>query len=190
MSVCRWRTSLWPSRMAVSCATLSTTTTLVSCQRRLSVMAPLRLWSACRGAAWSSTAQPATLTAPLTLCQQAWMVHVSCVQLSVWMHFKKKYIYYTSLTCHKDICSAFECGIWGMWNWGIHWNNWKLMKMFRATATAKDGNNKAYIEQQFHRPLLPNDTFFKERLWRDSNWLVIMAYLCFLNRARFSISGI
>lgn len=126
LSVCRWRTSPWPSRMAVSSATLSTTTTPVSCQRRLSVMAPLRLSSAHRGAAWSSTAQPATLTTPLTLCQQAWMVLVSCVQLSVWMHFleKKKNVLvdvYTSLTCHKDICSALECGIRGTWIdvWGI-----------------------------------------------------------------------
>lgn len=69
-SVCvrvfRWTTSPWLSRMDASSATLSTTITPLCCQTRLSVTAPLRRWSAHRGAVWSSTAQPATPTRPLT----------------------------------------------------------------------------------------------------------------------------
>lgn len=78
LCVCRWRTSPWRSRMAASCATLSTTTTRVSCQKRLSVTAPLRLSSAHQEADWSSAAQPATPTAPLSPCPQAQTVCQLC----------------------------------------------------------------------------------------------------------------
>lgn len=121
--LCRWRTSLWRSRMAAPSATLSTTTTPVSCQMRLSVTAPLRLLSAHRGAAWSSTAHPATQITPLTPSLQAWTVlqqlcAVSIVQLSVWMHPLKKNLHmdvYTALAQHTDIHGALECGKRGIW---------------------------------------------------------------------------